>query len=468
MIFLVVAVLLITRFCVQGMADPDIWWHLRNAQFLLQNHALPRVDTYSFGAAGSAWMNHEWLSEIPFYLANVWGLQGLFGVSTLLVVLLFAGVYYRACRAGGNCRDAIIFTVFGLMLSRHALGPRPLLLGWLCMVALLLILDNFERFPRLVWLLPPLFALWINLHGSWVYGAIVLVITIVSGLFAGEWGQVTAQRWSPRQLKTLLIAGVVSVAALFINPFGYRLVLYPFDLLFRQTSNLQEVQEWLPVNFQSATGRWGMAMILILLVAAWFSRRRWSLGDVLLTAFALWSALSHVRLFFFAGLVLPPILVKHFSICPPYDRERDQRWLNAAIIAMLLVVLVYFYPPEALLQQKLARDFPVAALEFMQTEHIQGPIFNSYGFGGFMEWYAPELKPFIDGRADIFVYNGSFDDYVKIEKIEQPLELLQKYGVKYVLFNPNTPLAYVLDHSPAWRLKYSDSVARLYERVPGS
>ncbi len=77
------------------------------------------------------------------------------------------------------------------------MAPRMLLFGWLCMVGLLLVLDRFRRTGKGLWLLPPLFALWINLHGSWVFGVIVLALTIVSGLVEGEWGLVVARRWSP-------------------------------------------------------------------------------------------------------------------------------------------------------------------------------------------------------------------------------------------------------------------------------
>jgi len=59
-----------------------------------------------------------------------------------------------------------------------------------------------------------------------------------------------------------------------------------------------------------------------------------------------------------------------------------------------------------------------AALEFMQRQHINGRIFNNYGWGGYMEWNAPQLKPFIDGRADIFVYNGVFDDFRRANTIK--------------------------------------------------
>ncbi len=117
-----------------------------------------------------------------------------------------------------------------------------LLFGWLCMVALLIILARFRESGRGLWLLPPVFALWINFHGSWVFGMVVLAITIASGLVEGQWGIVVSRRWTPSELKKLMFAMVASFAALFINPFGYRLVLYPFDLLFRQQTNMKHIQ----------------------------------------------------------------------------------------------------------------------------------------------------------------------------------------------------------------------------------
>jgi hypothetical protein len=102
----------------------------------------------------------------------------------------------------------------------------------------------------------------------------------------------------------------------------------------------------------------------------------------------------------------------------------------------------------------------------MQRQHINGQIFNQDWWGGYMEWNAPELKPFIDGRVDIFVYNGTFDDYVKAVSIQTPFEILNKYRIDYALLEPKQPLGYLLEHSPAWHPIYTDKVAVLFERVP--
>jgi hypothetical protein len=180
-----------------------------------------------------------------------------------------------------------------------------------------------------------LFALWINLHGSWVFGLVVLVMIIASGLVEGEWGLVVAQRWSTAELRKLLLALGASLAALFVNPFGYRLVLFPlkYEILLRRHDVMQRIVEWQGVDFSTPHGKLALMVIFGLLAAALFSRRRWRLDEVLLTAFALWAALSHLRFLFFAGLIMAPILAPRLKLFPPYERELDKPWLNAGIMA---------------------------------------------------------------------------------------------------------------------------------------
>ena len=451
---------------VRAVGEPDVWWHLRNASSILEHHAIPNIDTYSTGASGAPWLDHEWLSELMLFLGfKAAGLRGLVAVYSAVLVLIFAGVYYRACRAGAECKDAALVTLLAIFLANVSIGPRPLLFGWLCLVAMLILLDRFQRDGRGIWLLPPLFALWINLHGSWVFGMIVFVLIIASGLVEGQWGLVSARRWTAGALKKIALVFLASLAALFVNPFGYKLVMYPFDLLFRQTSNLKYIQEWHPVDFSSGSGKVMMVLIFGWLAAALFSQRRWKLDEVLLMAFALWAGLSHVRLLFFTGLIAAPIFAPRLQLCPPYDPEVDKPWLNAFIMAGVVGWILFTFPSSAKLQRQLDEQFPTAALQFMQQQHVNGRIFNTDAWGGYMEWTAPELKPFTDSRADIFVYNGTFDDYVKTMLIQSPFEVLDKYKFDYVLIEPNHPLEYLLRHSPAWRPVYSDKVAVVFERA---
>ena len=56
-------------FSRRDLADPDLWWHLRNAQLLLTTGHFRVVDAYSYTASGAAVLPFEWLAEIPYYLA---------------------------------------------------------------------------------------------------------------------------------------------------------------------------------------------------------------------------------------------------------------------------------------------------------------------------------------------------------------------------------------------------------------
>jgi hypothetical protein len=333
------------------------------------------------------------------------------------------------------------------------------------MMALLLELDYFKRSGKGLWLLPPLFLLWINLHGSWLFGMVVLVAFIAAGLVEGQWGRVVATRWNRSQLKRLVLALIRCGIAVFINPFGYKLVIYPFDLLSRQQATVRYLDEWQPVDFSAWNGKLALAIILALIVAILFSRRQWRLDEVLLSAFALWAALSHVRFLFFAGLIIMPILAPRLKLFSPYEPELDKPWLNAGIIATITFLMIFYFPSNHSLQQKIDEEYPTAALSFIEANHINGRIFNEYKYGGYMEWTAPQIKPFIDGRADLFVYNGIFDDFIKVTSLSNSLEILDKYKIDYVLYEPKQPLTYLLEHSGQWRPIYSDRSTMLFERT---
>jgi len=451
------------------IGHPDIWYHMRNAQRLLTSHSFLRADSYTFTAAGSPLLNFEWLSELPYYFAfEAWGLHGLLAVYLVVLWLIFGGVYYLALRRGANCGDAALVTAAGVALGGYSFGPRMHQFGWLCLTVLLLVLERFQQTGKGLWVLPPLFALWINLHGSWVFGFVVIGVYAVSGLVEGPWNNVMAQRWTPAQLRKLLVACAASAIALLANPYGYKLVWYPFELLYRQRLIVENFGEWQSVDFHTEWGKLAMFMILAVLAAAWFSLKPWQLRDILLAAFALWASLNHIRFLLFAAIILVPILGPRLQLFPPYDAKKDKPWLNLAMTAGIAGIMLWMYPSAAQLQKKIDNWFPSDALRFMQQKQITGRLFNLYEFGGYIEWIAPTVKPFVDGRTDIFCYNGVADDYLKINGIERPLELFDKYKIDYVLFPPNRRLAYVLDHSTAWRTIYEDPVVKLYQRAPGA
>lgn len=454
-------------FCRGSIADPDIWWHLNNARYLFTQHRLPNVDFLSFTVTGHLWMNHEWLSEVPYYLGyRAWGLTGVFLVEFAVIELLFAGVLILAYRDCGNFKSAALATALSCLLASVSFGPRTILFGYLLMVAMLLILQRFRQRGRApLWMIPLLFALWINTHGSWSLGLILFAIIVGTGFFNGNWGQVDSVAWSPSQKKSLIITGVASIAALFANPYGYRLVFYPFDLAFRQKLNIAHVAEWVPVNFHDTRGKLVMFLLALLFARAIFQRTRWTLTEVALLSFALYSGLTYIRFLVLVGIVVAPIVAKTLDFMPPYQPEIDKPILNATLIGLMLFGVVHYWPKNAELNNIVDGQYPAGAVAYMRKNPAPTPLLNYYTWGGYVPWNDSSIKVFIDSRVDIFEYEGVLQDYLDLLELKHPDAIFTKYKIQSVLFPPGEPLAYVLSHDPAWKEVYRDSVSVLFERI---
>jgi hypothetical protein len=125
---------------------------------------------------------------------------------------------------------------------------------------------------------------------------------------------------------------------------------------------------------------------------------------------------------------------------------------------------VRYFPSEAKVQESVASRSPVGAVDFLRQHSISGPLFNSYGFGGYLIWArGPEHKVFIDGRGEVYENGGVFSDYLHITLLKPgALTVLRRYGVQTCLLSRDEPLANVLVALPEWQRIYYDQNSELF------
>lgn len=459
--------------------DPDVWWHMRNAQFLLQHHQFVSKDMYSYTVGGHPWINTEWLAEIPFYFAfRFFGLVGLKALTFLVLSTISLLLLYLSYRESRNFKASVVACYYATFLATVSFGPRTILFGYLELVVLLIVLQRFRQQGEApLWIIPLLFCLWANTHGSWSLGLILFFLFSAAGLVEGTWGRIFSARWNKTQLRKLAIIWTATIAALFANPFGWRLVYYPFDLAFKQKLNIAHVQEWVSVDFHEVRGKLVLMLIVGLLLSALIRNQRWSLGEALMLLFALYSGLTYIRFLVLLGIVVAPVLAKVLDFFPPYRPELETPRLNVVVLLGLLAAMVYYWPREVKIRSSIEETYPSGIIPYLKAHPPQGNVLNFYLWGGYLGWHDPEVKDFIDSRVDIFEYAGVLKDYLDLMGADtlghKPFDILNKYKIQYVLFPPTEStnplhtgggLVYVLEHDPHWKMLYKDKVCILLER----
>ena len=188
--------------------------------------------------------------------------------------------------------------------------------------------------------------------------------------------------------------------------------------------------------------------------------------ELLLLLLGTWLAVSHLRMLIVFGILAAPILSRQLATSwEDYDALKDRIWPNAVMIAASLLGIWLAFPSSRNLEEQVKSQSPVRAVEFIQAHHLSGPMLNSYGFGGYLIWAAPQYPVFIDGRTDIYEWSGVLREFNRWSTLQSdPNELLKKYKIAFCLLDRNSAMARVLPLLHEWKAVYSDSNSVIFIR----
>ncbi len=449
--------------------DSDMWWHLKMGQIIWTTHTIPLTDIFSYTSNHQAVTPQEWLAQVAIYGAWKWdGLSGLMLWMCLLAAAILIAGYGLCWLYSGNAKVAFVGAMIIWLFSTVGFSIRPQMIGYLFLVvAVLLIHLGRTRNPRWFFCLPILFAVWINCHGSFIFGMILAGVILFTSLFSFRMGSLAVQRWDARCRRMLALALLLSVAALFLNPVGIRQILYPFDTMLNMHILLGNVDEWAPLNMTEARGVALLAVLLCSFLLVAVRRSELFFDELLLLALGAWLAVSHMRMLIVFGILAAPILSRQLSTSwEGYNAKTDRIWPNAAMIGASLLAIFMAFPDSRNLEKQVEDQSPVKAVEFINASRLSGPMLNDYAFGGYLIWAAPEHPVFIDGRTDIYEWSGvlgKFGDWATLRS--NPSVLLEKYKIGFCLLNRQSPMAQVLPLLHEWKIIYSDNNSVIFART---
>jgi hypothetical protein len=465
---LAAGLVVVTLLTVSNRFDnPDLWWHLKLGKIIASTLSVPSIELFSHTAQGQPWIAHEWLAQLSMYAAyEAAGNTGLMLWMSVLGALLVLAVFFLCYRYSNNVLVSFLGALCAWFFATVGLSVRPLLLGHLFLVIELILLELGSHNRRWLWLLPPLFSVWVNCHGSYFFGLAVLLVYWASGFITVLIPGFVASKKAAK--KERYLAGLILVfcaVALCCNPVGIHLLLYPLNTMFQQPTGLRASQEWLPPDLLEVRTLAMLALSLGIPMIALLRRVELPLRDVLVALMAFALAIQHSRMLFIFGIVVSPLLCRLVAPLLRENRKRDFPGVNALLIFGCLTVMVHGFPNPVELEQQIRKGNPVGAVEYIRKAGLSGPMLNEYAFGGYLIWTLPEHKVFIDGRGDVYDWTGVFRAFGRWATLsEDPTLLLDKYRIRFCILAKTAPMAQVLQYLPGWRKAYSDEVAMVFVR----
>ena len=453
--------------------DGDMWWHLRVGQHIFASGEAVYADSFSHTFKGTVHKNHSAGAQLLMYV--MWTAGSHVGMMLFTAVCAVAGMYclYRAGRGTIYMQGFVL--IFGAASAAAFWSPRPQMLSFFFAALLVWLLCDvkYHHGRRLGWTVP-LVWLWGNMHGGFAIGLALLAIFIVGELLnrATGMGNSPLTMAGVRQLFWVLMA---STAALAVNPNGIGIYALPFETL--DMPELRRfIQEWRPPDF-SLPLTWGfLALLAIVLAAVWASRLKFDWTEWLMVGGALLMALTagrHLSLFAVAAV---PIAARHFD-----SMLRRRGWLiprkavespRRAVLNLLFLGLVAagalgklaMVSDAAVIEAGLSRTLPVDAVAYLNGSALSGKMFNSYNWGGYLMFYAPQHAVYIDGRTDL--YRGFLNDYADAAVGGDGWrETFAAWDIGFALIETKSGLARELEAAADWRRAYQDGLASIFVKT---
>ena len=460
--------LAILLLCIFPPSDVDLGWHLRYGEYFFQHGRILRENIFSYTFPGYQWVNHSWLYDPIVYLVFKSG--GFLLVSLFGALLLFVAVKILSRAVRATSLEQIIIAFAFVYLGVHSLaeGVRSRHVTFVFLAVQYLILQKRRENGHYLLILPPLYILWANLHGTFTEGLLYLFFVCLADAV-----NVCRDRKAnlPFWLKLAAIGMACGLAAL-INPFG----MHVFEEAFKHSSDshLEIIDEF--IKFSLILDHSIGFLIYMGIIAAgliWQRKKEYFIEALPLAPFLYLSFNGARHIAIFALLSLPlavklvrPVLAGMYDL--PYYRHVFR--LSLVIIAVYLLVnvsrnniLSYSWDDYC----RFSTDCSEGSVQYLHDNPPKGYGFNSYDWGGYLIWRVPGIKPFIDGRMHLWQVNGHYiiDDYLQLmNALGYGQNAYYGIPISWVIIPTDSDLSKVLSSGAlaGWKTAYRDSKASIY------
>jgi hypothetical protein len=456
--------------------DGDFWFHLKTGEYVMNTGLVPKQELFSFTAYGSPWIAHGWLAGVVFYA--VYSKIGLYSLMFMFALLATVALWLVFRRSHAHPLVRYFGILLGTCVVLPNLGVRPRIFSLLFTSIFLTLLTDYsaDRKTRAIWWLVPLMVLWVNLHGGFIIGLLLIVLTLV-GIILDAWSEGRKKSTVLPSLRTLSLVLLGCLIAVAVNPYGIRMYALPLEVL--RTPIFQEkVVDFLSPNFHEREMLPFSILALLTIAAFALSPKRVRPSQLLLFLATFYSSLQTQRNIMIFSLVAVPLFVEYFqswlestSLAKVFPSSNttlvsEPRRLVLSVL-LLLPIAAFAIPLKRVVYVPLKQetsDVPLKAVEFMKKQHITGNTVTVPNiWGGYLIWALPTNPVYIDGRN---AYPPDFvKEYVAITEGYRDWHApFTRYGVQNAIVIKSSVMDRELSESSDWQKVYEDEMAVVFTK----
>jgi hypothetical protein len=461
----------------------DLGRHLKLGEVVIHCLCIPQTNLFSYTNPNFPIVNHEWLGEVIFYLVSiVFGLSGLL-IFKMLLVTATASILYGVALKKGSLFWVTIFSIPAITLFSMRFFVLPELFSYLFISIFVFLIERYKTTKKLylLWFLPFLEILWVNMHIYFVMG-----IVLFGFFFLENW---ILRKKFPKELFLLFLA---IIFATLINPSFLRGALLPFTFMRNYGFPVEENESPFVILNPSSTNTniaytltlqiFVFEIILALFFVVFIVRKQWkeifSMGSGLSASFL---AIKYTRCIgLFSLLSFIPLVEIFTRIEEKVKKNYDEQVTNIIKGMMVLgaLVIVGIHITGLITYNILSFGFvPSAekAVDFMRIAHVKGRIFNNYIVGNYLIYRLyPQEQVYVDARPE--AYPASFfNDYWNMMADQQFFnQQVQKYNINAIVFNVGyddpakiRPFLLHIIADKNWVPVYADGMVTIFVRNNG-
>lgn len=449
--------------------NTDVWMHLATGRLIANGQQTFGTDPFAYTTSGVRWVNHAWLYDVGSYFLSeaLGGIEdGLGGAALVLVkglaIALLAWLMILMTRPDQGYWLPVVCTTAALFAMAPRLLLQPSYLSYLFLGLTLFILyrsgvvgdrgqastESGAAPPNgglwAVFLLPVLFALWVNVDEWYILGPAVVALCLLGEIAQAVTARVAVPGRALR-LGILAVVLVLSAGACLVSPYGVDGLTMPQEIWGLTSGSALQSDPLFQAFFWQGLG----TREYITSVGGWFYLLLIALGlgsfasvfpDLRYWRILVWGALlvlsaAQARAVPFFAIIAAPIAalnfqdfaVRKFGAIPDVHGN-FKNWslagrMASVVAGIILLILAWpgwlqENPEDARRSRHVAWGVAVdpsltRACKELSALHKEGVIGrDEHGFNwhpdmaNYCAWFCPEEKSFFDYRFALFPEAG--------------------------------------------------------------